>query len=187
MPRFEKVEEAQAAHDDLEKRLAEMEKDKAKLNAENASRRKAAEELEAEVARLKREGEGDAKKAVRAELEAEWKADREKLEAEKESALAEKESAIRRLTLEGAAARAGFKDPADAVKLLPADVEAGQEAEAVKALAEKYPALLGTPAGGPDTSPGGAGGSPGFKLENGKPTTFEDIDKNMGAVISGSN
>lgn len=190
VPKFETLEEAQKAHDELEAKVAkvsELEKQVAKLNSENAERRKRADELEKETQRLKESAMSDAEKSLSEKLKADLKAEFDKERAEISKENEELKSRNRRLALEGVASKHGFRDAGDAIRLLDPDVDPEKAEEAFKALAEKYPAMLvDTGSGDPGAPPASRGGGSGFKLENGKPVSLEDVDKHFGEIVKGS-
>lgn len=180
MPKFEKLEEAQAAHDKLEGDVTDLKKEVAKLNGENAGRRKREEELEKENKRLKDDAMTDAEKQLKAKITEEVKAELDKGSAKDKEDLDKAQAEIKRLTLEGAAAKAGFKEPADAVKLLGADVEPEKLEEAFKTLGEKYPGMLtdggdGSDVGGGVPGKGGSDNSVDSKLKSGQPISVEEL------------
>lgn len=163
MPKYEKLEDAQAAYDRLEGEFGETKKAIAALNTENAARRTRTGELEAELERVKRSGETEAEKRARETVGKEYQEKLEALRTSHSRELSERDSRLLRLDLEGAAAKAGLKAEyfADAIRLLPSEVKPDRAVEAFKDLGKRFPTMLAGGAGGPDDSPGSRGGSGG--------------------------
>lgn len=179
MPKFEKLEDAQKWADEHEPELAkaaELSKQVAALNRENAERRLANEKLEKEFGELRDSG----KSAARKEAEAAVKAEFDSKSKEQEGKYA---AEIRRLSLERAALAAGVKaDKIEyAVKLLPADVDPAKAAEPLASLLKDFPTLAGVPpAGGPSPLPsskGGPGPDLAAKVAAGQPVELAELTK----------
>lgn len=179
MPKFEKLEEAQAAHDRLEGDVSELKKTVAKLNSENAQRRKHEDDLTGELDQLRKSGQNAAEKAAEEKLAAQHKEELAKVKAEGDEK-------VRQLTLERAALAAGVKSDEieAAVKLLPGDVKPGEERGAFAEIVKKHPTFAGDPpAAGPDDDPGGKGAPDGFALKSGKPVDLDKYRENRGQVF----
>ena len=169
--RIEELESAAAGADDLRKQVE-------KLNGENAERRRAEEAAQKEIERLKREGESDAAKAVRAELEEEYAGRFETQRKEADEKLAEIEAKLRRQTLEAAAAKAGaVPEKLDYVmRSLPEDLDAGDHkavAEAFGKIKQDVPGLFTDSLGGPSDTPGVKGSEVKGKM----PESLDEVSR----------
>lgn len=161
MAKYEKLEDAVAAMEKLEADSEALRKQIATLNSENAGRRKRESELESALEQQKRAGESEAEKRARETVGKEYEG---KLKAQEELAaksLSELQGQLRRLTLEGAAVKAGLKPDVvgDAIRLLPDGIDDAKVGDAFRDLGKRYPVMLAQAAGGPDNSPGSRGGS----------------------------
>lgn len=159
--KYEKLEDAASAAEKLEAELEATRKQVATLNSENAGRRKRESELESALEQQKRSGESEAEKRAREVIGKEYEG---KLKAQEElhsKSLAEYQGKLRRLSLEGAAVKAGLKPDvvADAIRLLPDGLEDDKAAAAFQDIGKRYPVMLAQGGGGPDNSPGSRGGS----------------------------
>lgn len=155
MAKFANLEEAQKAHDALEAKAQELTGGIERLNAENASRRKAAETLEAELKTLRESSRTEAEKAAEGRLG-------EKHKAELAALTQQNATEIRGRDLRLAAMQKGVVKNADRViKLIDPATPPEKFGEAFDALLKEIPGLADKPAvSAPDNSPGGKGGGP---------------------------
>lgn len=178
MAKFEKLEEAQKAHDALEAKVAELTEQTAALNRENAGRRKREGDLEAELGKVRESAKTEAEKAAEAKVRGEYDAKIKELEGKSQAE-------TRRLKLERAALAAGIKPDAlgKAIKLLPDDVDPDKAPEPLAALVKEFPQFAGekppsAPAPG-QTSKGGAPNDLAEKVSKGQPVELGELTKGI--------
>ena len=175
MAKFASLEEAQKAHDALEAQALELTSKVTALSTENGDRRKAAIELEKQIAAAREANKTEAEKAAEGRLA-------EKHKAELAALTQQNATEIRGRDLRLAAYQKGIVKNADRViKLIDPATPPEKFGEAFDALLKDLPGLADKPAiSSPDNLPGGKGGgaaSLADKIKAGQAVELAELTK----------